>query len=39
MAALAQDVLDVKNRNAEEVADRGTLHTETDNGRTIELLS
>ncbi|KAL1847224.1 hypothetical protein Daus18300_014018 [Diaporthe australafricana] len=37
ITALAQDALDVKNRNAEDIADRGTLHTETDNGRTIEL--
>lgn len=37
IAALAQDVLEVKTRNAEDIADKGTLRTETDAGRTIEL--
>lgn len=35
--ALAQDILDVKNKNAGNIADEGTLRTETDTGRTIEL--
>lgn len=37
IVALSQDVLDVKNKNAEDIADEGTLRTEYDTGRTIEL--
>lgn len=37
IVALAQDILDVKNRNAEDIADVDTLRTGTDTGRTIEL--
>lgn len=37
IVALAQDVSDVKNCNAEDIADRNTLRTEIDAGRTIEL--
>lgn len=37
IAALAQDVLDIKNRNAKDITDVDTLRTETDTGRTIEL--
>lgn len=37
IVALSQDVLNVKNRDAEDIADKGTLRTETDAGRTIEL--
>jgi hypothetical protein len=35
--ALAQDVLDVKNKNAEDIAEGGTLRTENEAGRKIEL--
>lgn len=35
--ALAQDILDVKNKSAEDIAEKGTLRTENDTGRTIEL--
>lgn len=37
IAALAQDILAVKNRNAEDIADVDTLRAEIDTGRTIEL--
>lgn len=37
IVALAQDISDVKNRNAEDIADTHTLRTEIDAGRTIEL--
>lgn len=37
IAALAQDILVVKNRNAEDIADVDTLRAEIDTGRTIEL--
>lgn len=35
--ALAQDILDIKNKNSEDIAEKATLRTETDAGRTIEL--
>lgn len=37
IAELAQDILDVRNLNAGQIADANFLHTETENGRTIEL--
>ncbi|KAK2602925.1 hypothetical protein N8I77_009422 [Diaporthe amygdali] len=37
IAELAQDILDVRNLNAGQIADANSLHTETDNGRTIEI--